>query len=366
MSNDPFEEMYQSFYRAGSTDGLPIVPPTDERVDEMLRGTDLPPETELGRLGDRGGLLTVETLAVNAVMAGCLPIHMPVLIAGARALVDSKSSVVEAMVGTDSSAQLYLINGPIRNQLDINSGTGAFGPGFRSNQTIGRALGLVTKNTADIHPGEQAMGVLGNPFKYSAVAGENQEHSPWEPYHVEQGYDLNKSTITLTNTNGFVQTWPPETGAEGVLRDIVHNTPAQMGFRGGAVFAISPFNAADLVSLSKHEVKVYIAENATSLSRDFNAAHLSTFKPDDPVATVTEKDELPSVRTHLFDNPEEVLVFVTGGEGKWNGVIGPMEGGPTTVSIELPDNWNHLLETYADHLERDWGRKRQAAGKLDR
>lgn len=355
MSDEDYNETYRSFYRSGTTDGLPIIPPTEERVKEMLTGTDLSPETELGRLGDRGGLLTVETLAVNAVMAGCLPIHMPVLEAGARVLSDAESSLVEASVGTDSSAQIYLVNGPVRNQLDINSGTGAFGPGFRSNQTIGRALGLATKNTADIHPGEQAMGVLGNPFKYYSLAGENEEQSPWEPYHVEQGYDTDESTITLTNANGFVQSWPPEIGAEGVLRDIIHNTPAQMGFRGGAIYAISPFNAADLSELSKREVKEYIAENATSTTRDFNAAHLSTYKPDDPDTKVTEKDELPPLRTHVFDDPEEVLVFVTGGEGKWNGVIGPMEGGPTTAKIELPDNWDELLEEYADDLERDWG-----------
>lgn len=321
----------------------------------MLSGTVLSPDTELGRLGDRGGILTVETLAVNAVMAGCLPIHMPVLEAGARVLTDAKSSVVEASVGTDSSAQVYLVNGPIRNQLDINSGTGAFGPGFRSNQTIGRALGLVTKNTGDIHPGEQAMGVLGSPFKYYTVAGENEEQSPWEPYHVEQGYDPDESTITLTNANGFVQSWPPETGAEGMLRDIVHNTPAQMGFRSGAIYAISPFNATDLSNLSKREVKSYVAENATSTARDFNAAHLSTYKPDDPDASVTEKDDLQPVRTRVFDDPDEILVVVAGGEGKWNGIIGPIEGGPTTVKIELPEHWDELLDEYRGYLDREWG-----------
>lgn len=146
--SDDIDDVYRSYYREGMTDGLLVVPPTDERVERMLEGTDFAPETELGRLGDREGIVTVEKVAVNGVMAGCLPVHMPVLVAGARAQVAPGSSITEASVGTDSSAHLYLVNGPIRETLDVNAGTGAFGPGFRSNRTIGRALGLLLKNTA--------------------------------------------------------------------------------------------------------------------------------------------------------------------------------------------------------------------------
>lgn len=349
MSDDSIDSVYETYYESGSTDGLPVIPPTDQRVDQMLEATELTADTEIGRLGNRQGRLTVETVAVNGVMAGCLPIHMPVLIAGARAQVAPGSEIIEASIGTDSSGHLFLINGPIRDTLDINSDTGAFGAGFRSNQTVGRALGLILQNTAGHHPGEQVMGVVGSPFKNTLVAGENERKTPWDPFHVEQGYDKDENTITVTNVNCFVQSsnYGRNKTKTGILSRLVYNTPSQLGFRKGAVYIISPANAHELRDIPKRDIKQYIYENAVVPAESFSNPGKRRRTPD--------PDALNDTRRRVYNSPEEIEIVVAGGEGAWNAIMGPMEGGPTTMQIELPNNWDTLLEDYLSGLDRSWG-----------
>lgn len=323
MDENSLEAVNESYYKRGLTDGLPIVPPSDERVEEMLRGTGLPPGKKLARLGDREGILTVEKPAVNGVMSGCLPVHVPVLITGARAQADPSASITEAAVGTGLSGHLYLLNGPIREQLDVNSGTGTLGPGFRSNAVIGRALGLTLQNTGKIRPGEQAMSVIGCPFK-NMVAGENEEKSPWEPFHVEREYDLDESTISLTNANCFIQTSArgPDKNEQEVLSKLIYNTPPEIRFRPNAMYALSPTDAYELRDLTKEEVKEYIYENTVVPSHQYYECDPSTYGFDSAegksanVATFEGDDEkVPSVVDRLYRDPGQVKLFVTGGEG---------------------------------------------------
>jgi hypothetical protein len=359
-SDVDLDEVARSFYREGKTDGLPVVPPTEERVGRMLEGTDLDRRTELGTLGTREGVLTVEKLAVSGVMAGCLPIHMPVLVAGARALADPKSNAIQASVSTGSWAYLCIVNGPIREALDINSDTGAFGPGFRSNRTIGRALGLTYKNCARIHPGEKEMATLGSPFKFSLFAGENEERSPWEPLHVERGYDADESTITFAAPNSFLQYMPGSMSTQGMAESLVrHTPPSMMGvktatanerFEGAQLevfYALCPYNAQELSEYSKAEIKEYIHENA--------------LRPADEVGSglggPSGGGDLESLWGQQFQDPERIKLFVTGGSGRFNAVMGPTLGGPTTKRIELPDNWDELLDRYGSELDREWGRQ---------
>lgn len=360
-TGDPevFADIDAGLYAGGATDGLPVVEPTEDRVDAMLAGTPYAADTELGRLGDRQGVLTVEQVAVNGVMAGCLPVHMPVLVAGAAAFADPHTSTTEVLVGTDSSGHLIVINGPIQDDLDINRGTGAFGPGYRSNQVIGRALGLILQNTAVVRPGEQAMGVMGSPYKYSMVVGEHEtpDRNPWDPLHVEHGLPREASAVTVTNPNCFVQTFPPERGAHPILTDLLANTPPQYSFRTSAVYAISPFNANDLGHLAKDEVKDYLWENSWIPAALHNEANPASYQPvEGEYQEPTTSPDQPQPRyQRLFNDPGDITLIVTGGVGKWNAVIGPLEGGPTTHEISLPDDWDGLLEAYRPLLERDWG-----------
>ena len=351
---DDFDEINNTLYSQGATDGLPVVPPTEDLVEEMLRGTDLPRDHEIGKLGNREGSLTIEKLATNAVMAGCRPIHMPVLIAGSRALVDPESNTIQSSVSTGSWAYLWVLNGPVRESLDIQSTTNAFGPGYRGNGTIGRALGLAYKNAAQLLPGEKDMGVLGSPFKFSLVAGENEEQSPWEPYHVTAGYDEEESTITFGAPNSYAYANPFEMDTKGILRGLVKNTPPSMvGYEGKSVkkevfYFLPPYNAEELsdAGMNKDDVKEYIYENAI----------LPDYKHHSGIISADIEYDEHDIHVSQFQDPDRINVLTIGGSARTNAIIGPSIGGPVTKKIETPDNWETLLEEYT--VNRDWGEEK--------
>ena len=198
------EEVNQFFYKRGWTDGLPIIPPTEEAVAQMLTGTDLKPDYVVAKIIPRLGKATVEKIAINAVMAGALPTYMPVLIAGVIAAYGPKSKRGPWQLGsTLSPAPFWIINGPIRNDLHVNFSSGILNPGDMANAAIGRAMGLIVKNIGGIRKGVEDMAVIGNPVKYTTVLAENEEESPWEPLHVQQGFNKGDGTITVGSRECF-------------------------------------------------------------------------------------------------------------------------------------------------------------------
>lgn len=360
QSPQSLEEVNDTLYRKGRTDGLPVVPPTERRVDEMLRGTDLPRDHELGRLGNRKGILTVEKLAINGVMAGCKPIHMPVLVAGAKAYADPESNSIQFAVSTGSWAYFTLMNGPIREEIDVRTDTAAFDPGFRANRTIGRALGLMYQNTADIYPGGKKMAVQGSPFRYSLVAGENEENSPFEPLHVTQGFDEEDSTITICSPQSFAQHYTmgtPDVTAQGVLKQLLDNTgPALIGLdlesrRRQIIYALAPYNAQELgdAGLTKDEIKEYLYENGSvQYSRHLDEDTQVEYE-------VKADDKVPPYRIPQFESPDCISIIVTGGAGRVNAIMGQSLSKPVTKKIEFPDNWDELLNEYT--VKREWGER---------
>ncbi|SDX94323.1 hypothetical protein [Halobellus clavatus] len=343
------DEINKSLYSEGMTDGLPVIPPTDERVEEMLRGIDRPRDDVVARLGNNENALTVETLAANAVMAGCLPTYMPVLEAGVRALADPDSNSIQFSVSTGSWAYQWIVNGPVREKLDIESSSGAFGPSFHANQTIARALGMAYRNTAKIYPGEKDMGVMGNPAKFYMLAAENEEASPWEPYHVTHGYDADDSTISLAGPNSWVQWLPSENEGEHVLRGMIRNTPESMRASSGEdlnatiTHVINPYNAEELEKedLTKEEIKEYIVENSYRTTDEYAPARHSG-------------DGIPPRQVKQYQDTDAVKVACIGGPGRVNAIFGTSIGGPVTKKIHFPDNFDELLEEYADDVERNW------------
>lgn len=337
------EAVRDQYYHDGLTDGQPILPPTRERVDEMLQGTDKPPDRELVEVGENA--LTVEKLATNAVMAGCSAAHMPILIAGARAM--AAAPLMQADTDPGSWAFQWIVNGPIRDAVHLRSDTGAFGPSFRPNRVIGRALGFAYRNTT--FPDGETEGI-GTPFAYSMVAGENEERSPWAPYHVDAGFEPDESTITFALRRSFVQSIPNRMNAHGTLQSMVHFTPPQMV--GGqaepgerrVMHTIGPYNAEELANagMSKYDARTYLAENATRpyemIAPEFGAA--------------APNDDPEPLQMRQITDPEHVHIFVIGGSGRFN-AVGESLGPPITRSIDVPDNWQTLVKTYP--VERDWG-----------
>jgi hypothetical protein len=188
---DPFEALYAR----GVTDGLPVVPPTGERVRAAVGASGQPGDTLIGLVAPRLGRATVERIAVNAVMAGCRPEYLPAVIAGVEAVCDPDFSLVGVSGTTDAVAPLLILNGPARQTLGVNSGAGAFGPGWRANATIGRAVRLCWLNIGGAAPGVISMSTFSQPGRYSYCIGENEEASPWEPLHVEHGFAPTQSTV---------------------------------------------------------------------------------------------------------------------------------------------------------------------------
>ncbi len=318
-------EVNQFFYRKGWGDGLPIIPPSDEAVAEMMKGTDLPAHHVVAKIIPRMGKATVEKIAVNAVMAGALPTHMPVLIAAVEAVCDQNAGFGNFEVSTGSWAPFMVVNGPIRKDIHINFGSGALSPGNLPNSAIGRALGLIVKNIGGARKGIEDMGTLGNPGKWSMVIAENEEDSPWEPLHVERGFKKEDSAITMFFPNQHVYSVPGGTDAKGILDSIARSSPRFM-----SALMIIPSQADILASegWTKSKVKEYVTKpgEAGSAKSRGNAA-----------APNTPRDAL--------------MIVVAGGPGSWYGVFKGFRGGHMgydyiSKKIVLPKNWNELAAKY--------------------
>jgi len=179
------------------TDGLPAVPPTAARVAAAVAASGRPRDELVAEMPPNFGRATVERIAVNAVMAGCRPEYLPVVLAAVEAVCDDRFCLLGVSGTTDAVAPLVIVNGPIRRALDINSGAGVFGPGWRANATIGRALRLCWVNIGGAQPGVISMSTFGGPGRYTYCIGENEEASPWEPLHVEHGFEPGDSTVAV-------------------------------------------------------------------------------------------------------------------------------------------------------------------------
>src|SRR3984893_8197294 len=177
----------ESWFDKGVTDGLPVVPPTRERVERMLAGSTRPREELIGEVAPNYGRATAEKIAVNAVMAGCRPDYLPVVLASVEAACEPAFNLHGMSTSTHFSAPLIVVNGPIRERIGLNCSFGVFGPGYRANATIGRALRLVMINVGGVKPGKPWMPPLGPRGRYTYCMGEQGEASPWPPYHVERG-----------------------------------------------------------------------------------------------------------------------------------------------------------------------------------
>src|SRR5688572_23525848 len=324
------------FEEKGWTDGLPIVPPTEERVLQMLAATQRDPQEVIGVVPPRWAPATVEKIAINAVLAGCKPEYMTLLIAAVEALTDPKLNLYALQATTGGPAVMIIVNGPIRNRLNINGGSNALGEGWRANATIGRCVRLMQRNIGGSYPGTTCKATLGWPGKYSICVGENEEASPWEPLHVERGFKAEQSTITAISADGSVRASDLDsTKAEGVLTNFAHRMEGPSGPE--AIMVICPEHARIIAGdgFSKNEVKKFVWERAAYRMKDL---------PDETFAQrVKRRPDLHLTRDSVIpvtDKPEDILIVVAGGDGSQSQYIhvwgqSTPEGG-TTRSVTKP------------------------------
>src|SRR6266446_8521381 len=187
----------ESLYARGVTDGLPVVPPTRALVERTVAASGRDAGELIAEVPPNYGRATVEKIAVNAVMAGCRPEYLPVVIAAVEAICDPAFDLHGVSATTNAPTPLVVINGPVRSKLDINCGAGVFGPGWRANATIGRAVRLVCVNLGGARPGVVSMSTLAHPGRYTYCIGEHEEASPWESLAVEHGFAPEQSTVAL-------------------------------------------------------------------------------------------------------------------------------------------------------------------------
>jgi hypothetical protein len=333
------KDVNRFFYKRGWTDGFPVIPPTEEEVAEMLKGTDLPPDHVVGKIIPRLGKATVEKIAINAVMAGALPTYMPVLITAVEILQMPEAGFGTWEVSTGSWIPFWIINGQIRHDLHVNSGQGALSPGDIANATIGRAMSLIIKNIGGARKGIEDMGIFGNPGKYTMVLAENEEASPWEPLHVQQGFKKEDNTVTVVFPNSVYHTGTFGSDAKGILNGITATA------RGtNLTIVIQPQHAGTLgeEGWTKKQLAEYIAEY-TRLPAYKTANYYLDWSPKRARPPINPED---SVR--LIPSPNNVRVVVAGGAGGL--MIDLISGGGSWVTrkVTLPANWDKLAAKYKD------------------
>jgi hypothetical protein len=323
-----YQDVNNFFYRKGWSDGLPVSPPTEDAVAEMMTGTDLPADHVVTKLIPRGGKATIEKIAVNAVMAGALPVHMPVIIAAVEALADERTRFDTFEVSTGSWAPFFLINGPVRKDIHINNSSGSLSPGNIANAAIGRAVGLIVKNIGGARKGVEDMGTLGNPLKWSLVLGENEEESPWDPYHVDNGYKKEDNVLTVFFPNSYTMSIPAQTHAQGIASSI-------SGMKPGALSA--------LLVIPDH-AKIMASEGWSKQQlRDFIIKQSSASNATGIVGSATSRRLLN----------EDFMLVVAGGPGVWHGLLqsaGGFKNSFVSREITLPQNWEKLAAKYRNMI----------------
>jgi hypothetical protein len=200
-------EQIEFCYARGWTDGLPVVPASRVLVRDMLAAGALEPDAIVAEMPSRRVAVTAEKVAINAVMAGCKPEYMPVVVAAVKALATRDFGLHHVASALSGPTIVVLVNGPIARRLGINATNNLFGPGVRANATIGRAVRLVLFNCLKYRPGVSDRATMGTPGKYTCCIAENEENHPWEPWHVERGFRPDDSTVTLVAASTMIQIW---------------------------------------------------------------------------------------------------------------------------------------------------------------
>jgi hypothetical protein len=307
------------FANNGWTDGLPVVMPLPPIVDAMVAACGRDPDEVVATIPPLYGSATIRKLAANAIMAGCLPEYFPVLLAAVEAVSDPSYGLSHRQITTHAGAPLVIVNGPIVGRIGLNGGTGVFGPGWRANATIGRAMRLVLMNLGGAIPGVTDMSQTGHPGKYTYCIAENESINPWEPLHVERGFSADQSVVTVVNaeaphsiTDNF------NTTAREILTTCA-STLAALGSnniysQGEPVLALGPEHAAYIAAegWTKADVKMFIFEKARQPWRLVRGRGKS-LGPMFP--KWLEKDAQDDDMVPILTVPEELIVITAGGAG---------------------------------------------------
>ena len=316
------EEQWNDFAREqGWSDGFPLVLPSEaavERFTATCRGDNEP----FPPVSPRRVVPTLRSLAANAVMAGCRADYFPVVLAALRAVLKPEYNLHGTLATTHPCAPMLLVNGPVRGQLEINCGSNCFGQGWQANATIGRALQLILLNIGGAKPGVMDRSTQGSPAKYAFCFGENEEQSPWQPYHVRCGFDALESVVTALpceaphniNDHG-------STSGEGILTTMagtISQTGANTIYCNAPYFVvIGPEHAQTL-----HRDGFAIADIQEQLYTR-SRVHISRVSKENQKSYAGMDRPLDGEHYYLTPSPDDIHVVVAGGPGKHSAYIAP-------------------------------------------
>jgi hypothetical protein len=357
-SDDDFDAVNALVREKGWGDGLPVVPPTPARVEQMLAYCDRPWNEPIGKMAPRYGEATPLRLAANAVMAGCRPEYFPLVLLAIEALCDEAFNLYGIQATTHPVAPLMIVNGPIVKELGINAGHNAFGPGVQANASIGRAIRMALVNIGGALPGLGDMSTFGSPSKYTYCVAENEEASPWEPLHVERGFPREASTVTVVGAEAPHNVNDHESHtAEGICTTIA-GTLATTGnndvyYDAEPLIVFGPEHARTVAEQgwSKADARRYIYEQAQIPLGRFSKENIERRFRVEPLyegryAQAGYEALVPMVR-----RPECLLIAVIGGAGKHSAIV-PTFGATHPVTKALTTSGGKLARSVEDFRRR--------------
>jgi hypothetical protein len=337
---DAAQQAIEYCYEQGWSDGLPLVPASQPLVDAFCATTSRAPDEVIGSLEQVGRDCTVYLAAVNAAMAGCRPEYFPVVLAAFDAIMRERAARGGGWQSTSGPAPLIVVNGPVRHELGFNTAGGAFGPGFRANATVARAIGLIVRNAFGIRPHVLEQATQGVPGRWSICIAENEEESPWPPFAADGGQPDGASAVsaTLLRTCEFVDN-RHTADPEQVLWDFA-DTISRTGsliFRdtsAGVVFCPEHAQMLAAAGYAKADVQAWLMEHCGRTGADLRRAGknglrgMARFASDDRTEDGTFSRILPS--------PRHVPIMVAGARnaaismvvrifGEWSGTATPVE-----------------------------------------
>ena len=321
-------------------DGLPVIPPTRARVAAMLAGTRRRPADLIAVLVPRLGRATVEAVAANAVMAGALPEHLPVILAAVEAVADPSFNLQAVQTTTHPCSPLVIVNGPIAGSLGMNAGGNVFGQGARANAAIGRALRLTLQNVGGARPGKEDRATQGHPGKYAYCIAEHEAASPWEPLSVERGFSAGESTVTVCGSEGPHNINDHGSTSPGGIVTTVAGTAAIAGsnnlYLGGEpLVVLGPEHAATAASTGwrKEDFKRALWDRARVPLGHLTPENIERFATIHPEGF---KDRPTGASAPIARDWQDIMVVVAGGAGKHSAFI-PTFGSTRSVTRRIAE-----------------------------
>jgi hypothetical protein len=328
-------DLIEYYYERGFSDGLPVVPPTQEKIDEIVARLGGDPSFVEARIAPRWGDLTREVLAINMVMAGCKPEYTPVVLAAVKALTDQAFNLNGVQATTHVASPLLIVNGPIAREIGMNGGVNAFGSGNRANATIGRALRLIMLNVGGGWPGDLDKSTLGHPGKYTYCVTENEAQSPLAPYHVEHGYKPEDSTVFVMAAEApHSVTNHISNDPEGILETMcsamstIASNSAVLGGHIAVVLGLEHAQTIGKHGWSRADVRNYLFQNHGNRFIDLAYGHRYGKVYNRNLPKYYKRED--NTRIPIVHSPENIHLFVMGGEAGRFSVLIPGWGHMST------------------------------------